>query len=268
MSWRAIAGFRLVTADLDRLSAFYEALGFGLEARHPIPQDEMAMLGLDGGGTRQPMRLGAARVDLDRFDRPGRPYPGGADAAALCFQHLALVIDDPAAAWEGARRAGGTPISRHGAVTLPPASGGVTAMKFRDPDGHPLEFLEFAGYAAQAWPGQGLLGIDHSAISVSDGTASRRFYAAHGLVAAPGSVNKGPTQVSLDDLDAVEVDVTPMRPALPTPHLELLGYRRPKGRSCGPVAPNDSAATRIVWQAGRRELVADPDGHWHQLELG
>ena len=79
-------------------------------------------------------------------------------------------------------------------------------------------------------------------------------------------MNTGPTQACIDGLDPVTVDVVPLRPAKTTPHLELLGYRTPKGRSCGPVALNDSAATRIVWQAGTAAMVADPDGHWHQCE--
>ena len=268
MSWDAIEGFRLVTTDLDRSSAFYQALGFRLQARTPIPRGEMALLGIAGEGLRQPMMLGPSRVDLDAFEHAGRAYPAGADAASLCFQHLALVTDDAAAAWGRAKRAGATPISRHGAASLPPSAGAVTAVKFRDPDGHPLEFLHFPDDAAEGWPCHGLLGVDHSAISVSDVAASLRFYAAHGLAPDQGSLNRGPSQVDLDGLDDVEVDVLPMRPRQASPHLELLGYRLPKGRSCGPVASNDVAATRIVWRAGGAGLLTDPDGHWHQLDGG
>lgn len=266
MNFRAIAGFRLVTADPAALAAFYRAIGFAIGAAAPIPAAEMELLGLAGGGSRIAMSLGPGRVDLDTFDRPGRPYPGGSTACDLVFQHLALVTDDAEAAWRRACDAGATQISRAGPVTLPRSAGGVKAVKFRDPEGHPLEFLQFPRGANAAWNGSGILGVDHSAISVSDIAASRRFYARHGLSAGAATVNHGPTQDALDRLDGVEVDVLPMHPADKPPHLELLGYRHPVGRSPSPrSAVNDIAATRIVWRSDGDALVCDPDGHLHQL---
>ena len=141
----------------------------------------MKLLGLSGAGSRIAMSLGRSRVDLESFDHPGRPYPGDATACDLVFQHLALVTDDAEAAWRRARDAGAAPISRAGPVTLPKSAGGVTAVKFRDPEGHPLEFLQFPQGANPDWKGAGVMGIDHSAISVSDVAASRRFYARRGL---------------------------------------------------------------------------------------
>jgi catechol 2,3-dioxygenase-like lactoylglutathione lyase family enzyme len=261
----AISGFRLVTADLDRLASFYAALGFVPGERRPIAHDELRLLGLAGTGERLSMRLGSSSIDLDRFDPPGRPYPGDATAADLVFQHLALVTDDAAAGWIRARAAGATPISRTCPVTLPPASGGVTAVKFRDPDGHPLEFLQFPPGADADWTGSGIQGVDHSAISVADIAASRRFYAGHGLAEGHATLNQGPAQVALDGLDGVVTDVVPMKPGATPPHLELLGYRTPRGRPHDPLAANDVAATRIVWRAGREALIRDPDGHLHQL---
>ena len=266
MTWRRIVEFRLVTADLDRAERFYAALGFVPGDRAPIAPDEMALLEIPGGGTRQSFALGPSRLAIDLYQTAGRPYPPGAGGDALIFQHLALVCDAADAAWAKARAAGAVPISRSGPVTLPATAGGVTAMKFRDPDGHPLELLQFPDGAAKGWPGRGLLGIDHSALSVSDVAASRRFYAAHGLVEGHPSLNHGPTQEALDGLDGVRVEVVPLDPPETPPHVELLGYLSPKGRAFGPIAANDIAADRIVWQAGRRELIRDPDGHLHQLE--
>ena len=266
MSWHSIVGFRLVTDDLDRASRFYSQLGFSLGARTSIAADDMAMLGLTGTGTRQVMTLGPSRLDLEAFELHGRDYPTDADAASLIFQHLALVTDDAAAAWHLAERAGAVAISRGGASKLPPSAGGVTAVKFRDPDGHPLELLQFPDGAAHGWPGSSLLGIDHSAISVGDIALSELFYASKGLLRREVSFNHGPTQVALDGLDGVQVDVVPLQPSETPPHLELLGYRHPRGRAFGLMAPNDVAATRIVWRAGESRLIRDPDGHLHQLE--
>ncbi len=263
--FHAITGFRLVTTDPDRLAVFYRALGFDVGESTAIPTAEMNLLGLSGAGSRLAMSLGGNRVDLDTFERPGRPYPENSTACDLVFQHLALVTDDSGAAWRRARDAGATPISRERPVTLPKSAGGVTAVKFRDPEGHPLEFLQFPQGANPAWKGTGIVGIDHSAISVSDIAVSRGFYAGHGLAKGAATLNRGLAQDALDGLDGVAVDVVPMNPSQKTPHVELLGYRHPVGRAPGRLAPNDIAATRIVWHSDTEALIHDPDGHLHQL---
>ena len=265
MIFRAIIGFRLVTADPARLAVFYRAIGFDVGEAAPIPASEMELLGLRGAGSRLTMSLGRSCVDLEKFDHSGHPYPGGTAACDIVFQHLALVTDDAEGAWCRARDAGATRISREGPVMLPQSAGGVMALKFRDPEGHPLEFLQFPRGANTYWKGSGIMGIDHSAISVSDVAASRRFYACRGLSQAVAMVNHGPSQDALDGLDGVEVDVVPMNPADKPPHVELLGYRHPIGRSISPIAVNDIAATRIVWRSDGDALVCDPNGHFHQL---
>ncbi|MDQ2802152.1 MAG: glyoxalase [Pseudomonadota bacterium] len=265
MTLRAIAGFRLVTTDPDRLVTFYQMIGFTPGEPTAISDGEMRVLGIPGSGRRQPLTLGDSRLDLDWFDHPGRPCPANANAADLIFQHLAVVTSDARSAWHRALDAGAAPISRDGPVELPQSAGGVTAVKFRDPAGHPLEFLQFPAGSNPAWTGQGIMGIDHSAISVSDVAASCRFYANKGLSEGNTSLNHGPTQVALDGLDDVSVDVVPMNLSTAPPHIELLGYRTPVGRPHPPLAANDIAATRIVWRADTDALLRDPDGHLHQL---
>ena len=119
MMFRAIAGFRLVTANPELLMSFYQAIGFVAGEVMPIPATEMAVLRLEGAGWRRSMTLRESRVDLDLFDLPGLPYPACTNAADLIFQHLALVADDAHAAWRRVRNAGATPISRGEPVTLP-----------------------------------------------------------------------------------------------------------------------------------------------------
>jgi catechol 2,3-dioxygenase-like lactoylglutathione lyase family enzyme len=264
LSFGAIAGFRLVTADLARLAAFYRAIGFDVGDAMPIPPSEMALLGIPGTGMRIDMSLGPSRVDLDCYATAGRPYPTGTSASDRIFQHFAIVTDDARAAWDRARAAGATPISREQPVALPQSSGGVTAVKLRDPDGHPLEFTQFPPGANPDWQGTGMMGIDHSAIAVADLAASRRFYAQHGLREGSPMLNGGLTQVALDGIDGVQVDIVPILPAPAPPHIELLGYRGHVG-DAGSLAVNDIAATRILWHATRDALVRDPDGHLHQL---
>ena len=261
----AITAFRLTSADAERLTRFYRELGFAVEGSEPIGQDEMKLLGLQGGGTRVSLRLGEQRVGLDRFEVPGRPYPSDGTAADLGFQHFAIVTDDAAAAWKRVAALGAQPISARGPVQLPPSTGVAVAVKFRDPEGHPLELLQFTPESAGPWRGTGLPGIDHSAISVADVGASCRFYETLGLSVRRPTLNQGPSQEALDCLQGVEVDVIPMLPRRAPPHLELLGYRTPRGRPAGRLEANDVAATRIVWAADRDELVRDPDGHLHLL---
>jgi catechol 2,3-dioxygenase-like lactoylglutathione lyase family enzyme len=263
--FQAIAGFRLVTADLERLTSFYRAIGFVAAETAPIAASEMMTLGLTGAGWRRPMALGGSRIDLDSFDEQGSSYPRGATACDLVFQHLALVTDDAHATWQRARAAGATPITRGEPVTLPASSGGVTAMKFRDPDGHPLELLSFPPGTHPSWRSKGAARNDHSAISIADIAASQRFYEECGLALGKRTLNQGPAQAALDDLDGVEVDVLSMNPAHNTPHIELLGYRHPAGRPYGAMALNNVAATRIVCFSNREAVVHDPDGHLLQL---
>lgn len=264
MTLGRIAAFRLVTQQPELLVAFYAALGFTISDPHPIGADEMAMLGIAGVGTRWPMRLGKAAVELDCYAQSGRAYPNGADAASICFQHLALVTDDAETAWSRALSAGAPLISDAGPVTLPRSSGGVTAVKFRDPEGHPLELLSFPNALEKGWGGSGMLGIDHSAIVVSDRAASEAFYTAHGLSCGDATLNQGSEQAALDGLESPVADVVPMMPAAAPPHVELLHYHRRSGASSEPVAVNDVAATRIVWHHGPPALLRDPDGHLHQ----
>jgi catechol 2,3-dioxygenase-like lactoylglutathione lyase family enzyme len=152
---------------------------------------------------------------------------------------------------------------------LPERSGGVTAFKFRDPDGHPLELLSFPpGRTPPEWRGghgnQSCLGIDHSAISVSHGAVSIAFYTAHGLTVSGRSNNTGVEQNQLDGLAGAAVDVTALAPALAPPHLELLCYENMSARSPLRLNSNDIAATRLVFKshgAATPERLTDPDGH-------
>jgi catechol 2,3-dioxygenase-like lactoylglutathione lyase family enzyme len=267
-----ILAFRLSTSDPERLRRFYiDAIGCLAAEPCAIPQAEMARLGVAGMGERTTLSLGEQRIDLDRFSQLGRPYPVGADAADLIFQHFAIVVTNAEAAYQRALKHGATAISTGGAIKLPAAQSGVIAVKFRDPDGHPLEFLQFppdgpAAWARKALGRSGALGVDHSAISVANADASARFYEAHGLRLGHRTLNQGETQAALDGLSAPCVDVIPMLPATPAPHLELLGYRTPRAKPALASRPGDIAATRIVWTSDRTALLRDPDGHLHELE--
>lgn len=268
----AITGFAIVTADLTRLVRFYcEVLGFDAQRdEQQLQPTELSLLGLGGSGRRQVLNLGRQTVWIDEFEPAGRAYPAASDANSLVFQHLALVVSDMPKAYEQLRDI--TPISHNGPQSLPPASGGVRAFKFRDPDGHPLELLQFPPdktpeewKSARPLEGQIGVGIDHSAISISNAEISVAFYDELGLHRGGRTLDRGPAQEHLDGFQGVEVAVIPMMPSVATPHLELLCYRVSKNENSAVSRVNDVAATRIVWRGATAELIRDPDGHFQQI---
>ena len=253
--------------DLKRACAFYqEALGF-------LPLGvgwEDARLAEALGVSKvfcARLRLGEQQLELTECRPAGAPYPLGAQSDDRCFQHIAIVTADIERAATQAMCGGGTVISSHGPQLLPVESGGVWAWKFRDPDGHPLEFLQFQ--PGSAWSGEGRnLGYDHSAIGVSDLRRSIEFYNALGLELGHRHVNHGAEQDRLDGLVPSEVDVVALMPPDAPPHLELLDYNGRGGREAVEVRANDIAADRLVFGNGPGELALrqDPDGHFLLLD--
>ena len=264
MKLHSIKAIRLVSAAPARLAGFYRALGFAVDAPLPIAAQDMVRLGLAGSATRTAMRLGQQRVEIDCYEAPGRAYPPDAGGAAPLFQHFAMVTTDIAADWARALAAGATPISSDGPSTLPQRSGGATAVKFRDPDGHPLEFVEFAAGADTGWSGTGLLGIDHTASAIVNLDATMAFFESRGLSQSVATHNYGPEQDALDGIAGADAQVIGLSPASSPPHLELLAYKRLAGSLPAQMRISDIAATRIVWRADEDGAFQDPSGHWHE----
>ncbi|MFH6782996.1 MULTISPECIES: VOC family protein [Methylobacterium] len=246
---RRLARITLNAADPKALSGFYrDALGFADAAADPAAE-------FAGGPARTGdvlLRLGDQRLDLVRTSA-GRPYPGDVPGFSPLFQHCAIIVADMAAAYARlSAHPGWRPISTAGPVRLPASSGGVTAFKFRDPEGHPLEFLAFPAEAVpEAWRGRGsgdvCLGLDHSAISVADTARSVAFYESLGLHVASRSLNAGPEQARLDAVADPTVEVTGLAfPDGRPPHVELLCYRGAPPQPVSDLAIDDVAATRLV----------------------
>ena len=265
-----LARFALNTMDIPRLVWFYErAFGARVVAGHQL------------SGHNVTLRLGVATLDMLRFNPSGRPYPRDLPPFEAAFQHLAIVVSDMSRAFERLSSVDGwKAISTHGPQRLPVRSGGVTAFKFRDPDGHPLELLAFPDdklptYWRGLSPHHTFLGVDHSALSVTDLERSRRFYEGLGLTAANQTRNVGVGQQLLDGIIDPVVDVMTLEPVKPTPHVELLHYRNQVRSSREPLGVHDIAAVRLIFERQQAtcntdypheaSVFQDPDGHFIQL---
>jgi len=271
-----LARFGLTTPNAQQLCEFYQKVFdfrlLGTERRSGVEFEQL--MGAEGGASAITLGLGDEVVELLQFDRPGRLYPKDTVSSDPCFQHFAIVVADINAAYQRLVSAGGwMAISTDGPQHLPVSSGGVTAFKFRDPDGHPLELLEFPSRRMppywQRHSQTGLfLGIDHSAISVADGAASIEFYRGLGFRVAGHSFNSGPEQERLDAVRHVQVDVTALEPQQATPHVESLCYRSVTRGTISVVRGNDVAATRLIFHVDgpsaeniTSQGLIDPDGH-------
>ena len=243
-------------SNLDHLTTFYAALGF--QPRGPM-QDNTTLAAMLGVANAKSLRLllGSCEIELTQTDPPGAPYPRQADASARLFQHIAVLTPNIAAAVSGALAAGAVAISVDGPVQLPPDSGGAVAWKFRDPDLHPIEFLQRHDQT----------GYDHSGIVVANSAIAAGFYNRLGLHPVHDQTNTGPEQDRLDGFKGAAPHITTLR-AASGPGLELLNYgsSTPTSAFSFASAPADIAADRLVITGLRPGLLRDPDGHWVVVE--
>jgi catechol 2,3-dioxygenase-like lactoylglutathione lyase family enzyme len=262
----------LISADPHSLARFYcHAFGFAAERTFHVEDAACGLLAgsLQGAADIVSLRLGLQQIELIGPIPSGRAYPPDVSGKSYIFQHFAIVTADLGEAYERLRREPDwTSISSQGPQRLPAASGGVTAFKFRDPEGHPLELIEFPpGPMSSRWHAarneQICLGIDHSAISVADTKRSIAFYEALGLAQSGGSLNQGEEQSRLDGIADATVEVTSLAiPACAPPHVELLCYRdTPPYRSSRVPLPspavNDVAATQLVFSMKEESIISD-----------
>lgn len=298
---QSLSCISLICREPERLARFYEtAFGFVRGKERSLSGAALeSLLALPGAKALViTMGLGAQTIELIHIEPQGQSYPAEVPGWNSMFQHFAIVVSDMAAAYAKlSAQEGWRPISTAGPQLLPAAWGGVTAFKFRDPEGHPLELLAFPpGAVPEPWQksaGSVFLGIDHSAISVADTSRGEEFYSRLGFRRSGGSLNTGPTQDRLDGVRGAAVEVTALSPLETPPHLELLCYREASGHDAQAAAINDVAATGLVltvkdaqaltglraqtgpaWVAGpipfedgvARAILRDPDGHVLRLE--
>ncbi len=252
------------------------------------------------------LRLGDEYLQLTEYLVPkGRPVPVDSRSNDRWFQHVAIIVKDMDQAYARLRR-----FKVQHASTAPqllpktiPNAAGIRAFYFKDPDGHPLEVLQFPSDKGDPkWhrPSNRLfLGIDHTAIVVRNTTASLAFYRdLLGLRVAGESINFGAEQEHLNNVQGARLHITALR-ASRGPGIEFLEYLAPTDGRRYPAnaRPNDlvhwqttllvpdAAGAAAVVRRGRFQLlspnpvelpdttlgykagvlVRDPDGHVVQL---
>ena len=220
---------------------------------------------------RRRLLLGQETLELWQFDqgfaaeaeeplKGPPPCPAGNDAS---FQHICVVTRDLAEAFAlGASHSRQISSAPQRLPDWNPGAGGIWAVKFQDPDGHPLELLQFPnGKGDPRWqqpttaspklhsqqqPSKTslFLGLDHTAISIQDTKRSLEFYGSIlGMTVAGQGHNHGPEQDGMDGLIGTDVLISSLRPAEKGMGIELLNYRKPEGGQC---ARRDPQATDTV----------------------
>lgn len=242
----------MTVSDMDRSVAFFkDVLTF-----EPVSDDEFSGPEYDRlqgvFATRMRivrLRLGDEQIELTEYLAPrGRPIPVDSRSNDRWFQHVAIIVSDMDAAYARLRQHKVEYASPE-PQRLPDwnvAAGGIKAFYFKDPDGHPLEILQFPeGKGDPRWrtsSGRLFLGIDHTAIVVSDTAASLRFYRdSLGLRVAGESTNYGPEQERLNNVFGARLHITGLRAAA-GPGVEFLEYLTPRnGRPALGIESNDLA---------------------------
>ncbi len=250
----------MTVGDLERSVDFYtHVLSFEFDLdREVLGEDYERLFGLFGVRLRvATLHLGNERLQLLQFLTPsGRPIPPDLHSNDRAFQHIAIVVSDMQLAFKRLRS-----FKVQYASTAPQrlpesntAAAGIEAFYFRDPDGHFLELLSFPeGKGAQKWHLHGgplFLGIDHTAIVVSDTEASLHFYRdLLGLRVAGESENFGTEQEHLNNVFGAHLRITSLR-AQQGPGVELLEYLAPQ--SGRPMPPDTAPADLWYWQINLR----------------
>ncbi len=245
----------VTVSDMDRSVAFYSALAFQKVSDIEVLGEQYEHLeGVFGARMRiVRMQLGNEYVDLTQYlAPPGRPIPADSRSNDLWFQHIAIVVRDMDQAFDKLRALKVQFVST-GPQTLPlsiKAAAGIKAFYFRDPDQHNLEIIYFPpGKGDPRWQEKThklFLGIDHTAIGISNTDASLKFYRdLLGLRKVGESENFGTEQEHLNQVFGAHLQITGMRGAS-GPGIEFLEYLTPRD---GRARPADVHANDIVhWQ--------------------
>jgi len=298
---REVSAIGLTVNDLGReLSFFTNKLPFELVSIATASgREQDALLGVSGVNVRvATLKLGNESITLTKhLGKKGRSIPQDSRSFDHWFQHIAIVVSDMDKAYARLLESEVTHVST-GPQTLPEwnkDAGGIKAFYFRDPEDHVLEIIWFPpdkGNPKWQQPTDKVfIGLDHTAIVVSDTEQSIAFYQNQlGCKVVGGAHNFGPEQEHLNQVFGANLRITALR-AERGPGIEFLEYITPPG---GRDLPSDSkgndltfwntqlvvddfsglcdslkaSKTKFVSKPGRNSqtvIIRDPDGHALQL---
>jgi len=271
----AVEAVGMTVADMDRSIAFFsdvltfrtvsdvEVSGEAYDRLHGVFASRLRIVR---------MQLGDELIELTEYLTPrGRPIPVDSRSNDRWFQHVAIIVADMDAAYAQLRlhRVEHASPEPQRLPDWNPAAGGIKAFYFKDPDGHPLEILQFpAGKGDPRWQqaqGRLFLGIDHTAIVVADTEASLAFY--RGLLGfrlAGESMNHGPEQERLNAVFGARLHISGLR-AAGGPGVEFLEYLSPRnGRPATGIQANDLAhwETTVTTTDTNRAFERLRNGNW------
>jgi catechol 2,3-dioxygenase-like lactoylglutathione lyase family enzyme len=243
----------ITVSDMDRAVDFYSGvLTFekvsDTEVTGPDYEHLEGVFGLRIRVVR--MRLGEEFIELTEYLAPkGRPIPVDSRSNDRWFQHIAIIVSDMDKAYSWLRQNKAEHASS-GPQRLPDwnkNAAGISAFYFKDPDGHPVEVLQFPpdkGLPKWHRPTDKLfLGIDHTAIVVGDTDTSVKFYRdLLGMRIAGESENYGTEQEHLNNVFGAHLRITALR-GTNGPGIELLDYLAPRN---GRPFPEDEHANDVV----------------------
>jgi len=294
----------LTVNDLNHeLNFFTNALPFELVSISKTSgKEQAALLGLNHAKVQiATLKLGDETIALtEHLGTKGRPIPQDSRSFDRWFQHIAIVVSDMDKAYARLLQHRVRHVST-APQTLPDwnkDAGGIKAFYFRDPEDHVLEIIWFPpGKGNPKWqqPTDKLfLGIDHTAIVVSDTDKSLAFYRDQlGFKVSGGAHNYGTEQEHLNQVFGARLHITALKAAR-GPGIEFLEYLAPPG---GRDLPASAMANDLVFwntqlfvddpsklcdglrKSGVRfvsrrnndspsQIVRDPDGHAVILQAG
>lgn len=230
---QAVQAIALTVSDASQATAFFTgAFDFTIKTDTVISGDEASYLyGVPNAQVRVvSLQLGEETIRLMEFiGAESKPVPADSKSNDLWFQHFAIIVSDMDKAYAQLQKFSFSPISPE-PQTLP---NDIEAFKFRDDDGHALELLKFPpGLGPDHWQDKSslFLGIDHSAISISNTQRSLALYRdVLGLTHQGSFTNIGIKQETMDNLFSAKVIVTSLTPESGRLGVEFLDYLTPPG---------------------------------------
>lgn len=216
------------------------------------------------------MQLGDEQIELtDYLTSGGRSIPEDMQSNDLYFQHIAIVVSNMDKAYEHLRKYMVMHVSNE-PQTIPAsnvAAAGIRAFYFHDPDMHNLELVYFPkGKGQPKWQnsnGKLFLGIDHTAIGISNTEKSLHFYQGLLGIQPKGETwNRGMEQAHLNNVKNASLHITGLRAATGV-GIEFLQYIQP---GPGKPYPADSKANDI-WHWQTTLLVDNAENLCNELQV-